>query len=159
MLAVAADHGPDTVHVETDALTDYSRAVYGQAGDFAGGWLGGASWAAPATSRENRMTGRFENHGQALDAVGSPLPDGAKFWDTHGRRTTEMGDFNRKLGLSLEAISAASGAIVQAYESTDQVNADNISGSAAYFRPATDAAAGTLEGGRRAAQAQPPLPG
>jgi hypothetical protein len=144
----------DTVHVETDALREYSRTVYGQAGDFAGGWLGGADWAGPATSVQGRMDGEFGSVGEAVHSMESPMPDAAKFWDTHGRRINEMNDFKYKLTLSLEALSAASGAIVQGYESTDEVNAESIRTSAAYFRDPTDAGPGTLEGRRRAEQQQ-----
>jgi hypothetical protein len=153
---VADAPGSDTVHVETDALTAYSRAVNGQAGDFTGGWLGSADWAVPAKSRQAHMDNRFDSTGEALHSMDSSLPDGQKFWETHGRRVVEMDDFNSKLSMSLQAISAASGAIVQAYESTDAVNADDIRGSAAFFRDPKDTSDATLQGARIAQQrAQP----
>jgi hypothetical protein len=80
------------------------------------------------------------------------MPAAATFWRTHGLRVTGVDDFKVSVGESLQAIAAASGAIVHAYESSDRVSADNITARSTFFKKADDTGKGTLEHERLAYQ-------
>ena len=136
------------IHVETDALREYSHNVYGQSGDLGNSWINKGNWASAA---EGQQTIHSDAGGPADSgplAYGT-LPAARMFWGTHVHRVNELGQFKVQLGLSLQAIAAASGAIVQAYEASDEVSAGNITAQSSFFRTDTDSRPGTLEHARR----------
>jgi hypothetical protein len=147
---VAPRPGSD-VHVETDALREYSHHVYGQSGDFGDSWINKGDWASAAEAEQTTHSDAGGPADSGPLAFGT-LPASRTFWGSHVHLVNDLAHFKVQLGLSLQAIAAASGAIVHAYESSDQVSADRITNQSSFFRGDEDARPGTLEHARRVYQ-------
>jgi hypothetical protein len=136
---------PTAVHVDTGDLRDYSQQIYDEAQAFYGSALGKGDFTA-ATNEATTHADVSQTPGQFVGAPisDSGMPASMSFWVTHSDRVQDLSDFSGKLSQSLEAITAASGAIALAYDSSDEVNADRIRNESGFFFPWWDTDPGTL---------------
>lgn len=114
-------------HVDLESLQEFSRKVYGFAGDLAHS----RAYRASAADVAKGIAGQY---GPAVtgseDIVAGPfrsaLPDAVDFWRNHLKAVNLLNDFKQKVEMSAQAVSAAAGAASGLYDHTDQVSGTQI---------------------------------
>lgn len=118
-------------HVDLESLQEFSRKVYGFAGD-----LGHSRAYAPGSA--DSVTGIVGQYGPPVagkaDSVAGPfrsaLPEAVDFWRKHLQAVSLLNHFKNQVGCSVQAISAAAGAATSLYDHTDHVSGKQIVNSA-----------------------------
>ncbi|GLY64727.1 hypothetical protein [Amycolatopsis taiwanensis] len=124
-------------HVDPESLQEFSRKVYGFAGDLAHSRAYGTSAATAA----NGVIGQYGYHltGQAPIYEGGgtipALPEAVEFWKNHAKMVNLLNNFKNKVEMSVQAISAAAGAAAGLYDHTDRVSGKQIMNSAFVPQP------------------------